>query len=95
MLSNNTNGYIIQSFEEYHSNYTQKFGIEIKFQRNYVSRISVLINYHLMSAMLVVVASISFVFNTKDSNRSCILVALLLVLATFFSAAQVSKCYKI
>ena len=86
-LSNNTNGYIIKSVEEYHSN--EKFWIQIKFERNYVSQSGILINYHLMCAMLVLAASINFVFNAKDTNRSCLLVALLLVLATFFSDAQV------
>ena len=91
-LSNNTNGYIIKSIEAYNSN--EKFGIEIGFERNYVSQSGILINYHLICAMLVLVASINFVFNAKDTNRSCILVALLLVLATFFSDAQVCNCYK-
>ena len=86
-LSNKTNGYIIKSIEAYNSN--EKFGIEIGFERNYVSQSAILINYHLICAMLVLVASINFVFNAKDTNRSCILVALLLVLATFFSDAQV------
>ena len=91
-LSNNTNGYIIKLIEEYNSN--EKFGIEIGFERNYVSQSGILINYHLICAMLVLVASINFVFSAKDTNRSCILVALLLVLATFFSDAQVCNCYK-
>ena len=86
-LSDNTNGYIIKSIEEYHSNL--KFGIQIEFKRNYMSQSGILINYHLICAMLVLAASINFVFDAKDTNRSCILVALLLVLATFFSDAQV------
>ena len=39
--------------------------------------------------MLVLLASINFLFDPKDTNRSCMLVALLLVLATIFSMAQV------
>ena len=91
-LSNNTNNYIVHAFEMIqYSNHTTKFGIQISFERNSGGTKTILINYHLICGMLVLLASINFLFDPKDTNRSCMLVALLLVLATIFSMAQVSN----
>ena len=89
MLSNDTNGYLLKSFEIIQPNDAAKFGLKIKFERNSKRTNGILINYHLMCAMLVLVASTNFVFDAKDSNRSCMLIALLLVQTSYFSAAQV------
>ena len=89
-LRNNTNNYNVHSIEIIQqSNVSNKFDIKIYFERNLEGINSVLINYHLICAMLVLLASINFLFDPKDTNRSCMLVALLLVLATIFSMAQV------
>ena len=87
----NTNGYSLTSFEVIHSNASERpaFGIQIRFEHNSNGRNGILINYHLMSGMLVLVASINFLFDAKDTNRSCMLVALLLVFINIFTAAQV------
>ena len=88
-LSNDTNNYIIKRFGvDKHSN-GSSFGIQISFERNAKGVNGILTNYHLMCAMLVLVASTNFVFDAKDSNRSCMLIALLLVQTSYFSAAQV------
>ena len=87
--SNDTNNYAIKSFGVDKQTNGSSFGIEIRFERNKKGVNGILTNYHLMCAMLVLVASTNFLFDAKDSNRSCMLVALLLVLANYFSAAQV------
>ena len=89
-MSNETNGYAIKSFEEYRSNYSSIFGIRIKFERNYKGTNGILINYHLMCAILVLVGSINFLIDPKVvPGRAGLLVTLFLVLTNFFSDAQV------
>ena len=89
-LSNETNSYAIKSFEEYRSNGSAIFGIRIRFERNYKGINGVLINYHLMCAILVLVASINFLVDPKVvPGRAGLLVTLFLVLTNFFSDAQV------
>ena len=106
-MSNHTNDYAINAFETFihqnHSSYAEqyRFGIKIHFGRNYEGILGILINYHMICAILVLLASINFLFEPRDTNRSCMLIALILVLATFFSAAQVNlfsqniACFKI
>ena len=89
-MSNDTNDFIIKSIEEYRLSNPARFGIRIHFERNCKGTIGILITYHMMCAMLVLVASTNFLFEAKDTNRSCMLVALLLVFITIFTAAQVN-----
>ena len=93
-MSKDTNKFIIKYFELNHQPNNSSFGIQIHFERNEEGKSGILINYNLMCAMLVLVASTNFVYDAKDSNRSCMLVALLLVLANYFSAAQVLEITK-
>ena len=89
-MSNETNGYAINSFEKYSSKDSSIFGIRIKFERNSKGTNGILINYHLMCAMLVIVASINFVIDPKVvPGRAGLLVTVFLVLTKFFSDAQV------
>ena len=90
-MSNETNGYAIKAFEEYHSNDAAIFGIRIRFERNSKGINGILINYHLMCAMLVLVASINFLIEPKVvPGRAGLLVTMFLVLTIFFCKAQVS-----
>ena len=87
-LSNDTNHYIIKPFEKYENGST--FGINISFERNMNGTNGILINYHFMSAILVLIASINFVIDpTIVPGRAGLLVTLFLVLTNFFSDAQV------
>ena len=88
-MSNNTNKYTIKPFEAYKLSRGSNFVIRVSFERNVEGIYGILSNYHLMCAMLVLVASTNFVYDAKDSNRSCMLIALLLVQTSYFSAAQV------
>ena len=92
-MSIDTNNFIITSIEEYNSSNPARFGIRIHFERNCKGTNDILFTYHMMCAMLVLVASTNFLFDTKDSNRICMLVALLLVLTNYFSDAQVLHTY--
>ena len=92
MMSNDTNDYIIKSFEEFYSTNSSIFGINIKFERNLKGTTGILINYHLMCAMLVLVGSINFLVDPKIvPGRAGLLVTLFLCLTNFFSDAQVCK----
>ena len=87
-LSNDTNNYIIKPFEIYENG--SSFGINISFERNMNGTNGILINYHFMSAILVLIASINFVIDpTIVPGRAGLLVTLFLVLTNFFSDAQV------
>ena len=89
-LNNETNGYAINSFEQYSSKDSSIFGIRIKFERNSKGTSGILINYHLMCAILVLVGSINFLIDPKVvPGRAGLLVTLFLVLTNFFSNAQV------
>ena len=87
--SNDTNSFWIKSFEIVRSEWTAEFGVKIKFERNIDGQNEILISYHLMCGILVLVASINFLIDPKDSNRAAILIALLLILATIFNATKV------
>ena len=90
-LSNDENGYAIKSFEGYASlKDSSIFGIRINFERNSKGTNGILINYHLMCAILVLVGSINFLIDPKVvPGRAGLLVTLFLVLTNFFSDAQV------
>ena len=86
--------YVIKSsFETIVSkdNGKEKFGILVNFERNNNGKNGILISYNLMCAILVMISSVNFLIDPKDSNRAAVLVALILVLATVFNAAQVFK----
>ena len=90
IMSNETNSYKLNSFEIIHQNDAANFGIKIKFERNHDGIKGILINYHLMCAMLILVASINFLIDPKVvPGRAGLLVTLFLVLTNFFSVAQV------
>ena len=94
-MSNDTNDYIIKSFEEFYSTNSSIFGINIKFERNLKGTTGILINYHLMCAMLVLVGSINFLVDPKIvPGRAGLLVTLFLCLTNFFSDAQVCSNLK-
>ena len=89
-MSNNTNDFNLQSIEEYHSNFTTIFGIKIRFERNNAGITGILISYHFMCALLVLVGNVNFLIDPKVvPGRSGLLVTIFLVLANFFSGAQV------
>ena len=89
-FSDETNGYAIKSFEGYSSNDSSIFGIQIKFEHNSKRITGILINNHLMCAILVLVGSINFLIDPKIvPGRAGLLVTLFLVLTNFFSDAQV------
>ena len=86
--------YNITHYETFHSNANAtdlpKFVICIIFERNVDAINGILINYHLMCATLVIVASINFVIDPiVVPGRAGLLVTVYLVLSTFFSDAQV------
>ena len=69
-----------------------KFTICIIFERKQDAIDGILINYQLMCATLVIVASINFVIDPiVVPGRAGLLVTVYLVLSTFFSDAQVRK----
>ena len=72
-------------------NSKEKFGILLNLERSSQGTNGILISYHLMCATLVIISSVTFLIDPKDSNRAAVLVALILVLATVFNAAQVLK----
>ena len=89
-MGSDTENYNIKSIEEYHFNHTAIFGIKISFERKSKATNSIMINYYLMCAILVIVASINFVIDPKVvPGRAGLLVTLFLVLTKFFSDAQV------
>ena len=92
-MSNDTNKFIIKSFQLYQNpNDSGTFGIRISFERNAEGINGILINYHLMCATLVLVATVNFLIDPKIvPDRARLLVTLFLVLANFFSCAQVTK----
>ena len=77
-MNNNTNNYAIQAFETFNrpNNSTSQFGIKIYFGRNYQGINGILISYHMICAILVLLASINFLFEPRDTNRSCMLIKL-------------------
>ena len=82
--------YIIKSIEGNHSNNPARFQIKIRFERTFERITDILISYHMICAILVLVASINFLIDPKVvPGRAGLLVTLFLVLTNFFSDAQV------
>ena len=91
-MSHDTNNYIIKPFDIYKLTNGSGFGIQIQFERNEEGINGILINYHLMCSTLVLVATVNFLIDPKVvPGRAGLLVTLFLVLANFFSCAQVGK----
>ena len=90
-MSNNTNNYIINPLRIIqHSNDSSKFAIQISFGHSLGGITGILISYHMMCALLVITASLNFLIDPKVvPGRAGMLVTLFLVLANFFSDAQV------
>ena len=90
-LNDNINGYIIKSIEKDLSKNSTSFGLKIRFERNVRGKNGILINYHLMCAILAMAASINFLIDPKVvPGRAGLLVTLFLVMTGFFSDAQVT-----
>ena len=88
-LNDNINGYIIKSIEKHLSKNATSFGLKIRFERSTSN--GILINYHLMCAILAMAASINFLIDPKVvPGRAGLLVTLFLVMTGFFSDAQVT-----
>ena len=65
--------------------------LKIRFERNVRGKNGILINYHLMCAILAMAASINFLIDPKVvPGRAGLLVTLFLVMTGFFSDAQVT-----
>ena len=80
--------YMITSIEGY--NNSAEFGIIIEVERTMEGITNILLNYHMICAILVIVASINFLIDPKVvPGRAGMLVTIFLVLTTFFSDAQV------
>ena len=80
--------YKITSIEGY--NNSAEFGIIIEVERTMEGITNILLNYHMICAILVIVASINFLIDPKVvPGRAGMLVTIFLVLTTFFSDAQV------
>ena len=89
-LSNDTSKYIIKPFGIHKLSNGSGFGIKIHFERNEEGINGILINYHLMCCTLVLVATVNFLVDPKVvPGRAGLLLTLFLVLANFFSSAQV------
>ena len=83
--------YVIKSFETIATKGDREeiFGILVNFDRSNKDKIGILVSYNLMCAILVMISLVNFLIDPKDSNRAAVLVALILVLAMVFNAAQV------
>ena len=91
-MSNDTNNYIIKPFEVYKHSNGSGFGIQIQFERNEEGINGILINYHLICGTLVLVATVNFLVDPKVvPGRAGLLLTIFLVLANFFSCAQVTE----
>ena len=89
--NSNTDGYVIKSIKEYSLKNPARFGINIALHRNIHTTNGILINYHLMCAMIVMVSAINFLIDPKVvPGRAGLLVTALLVLTNFFASAQVN-----
>ena len=89
-MSNDTSKYIIKPFEIYKLSNRSGFGIQIQFERSGEGISGILINYHMMCGTLVLVATVNFLVDPKVvPGRAGLLLTLFLVLANFFSSAQV------
>ena len=91
-MSNDTNNYAIHAFEKFNrpNNSSSQFGIKICFGRNPQGIRGILINYHLLCAILVIVTCINFLIDPKVvPGRAGLMVTIFLVLTNFFNSAQV------
>ena len=90
-MSNNTNNYIINPLRIIqNSDNSTKFAIEINFKRSINGIAGILISYHMMCFLLAGTAALNFLIDPKVvPGRAGMLVTLFLVLANFFSDAQV------
>ena len=89
-MTDDANNYVIKSIEKYSLKNPTKFGIEISFERTTKATHAILLNYHLMCAMIVMVSAINFLVDPKlVPVRAGLLVTLFLVLTNFFCKAQV------
>ena len=71
-----------------------KFGIQISFERNSQGINGILINYHLICAILVLVAAINFLIDPKVvPGRAGLMVTIFLVLTNVFTSAQVIRTF--
>ena len=86
----NDNIFNIKAFKEYSLKDPTRFGIKIVFERNIDATYGILINYHLMCAIIIMVSAINFLVDPKlVPGRAGLLVTLFLVLTNFFGKAQV------
>ena len=91
-MSNNTSKYFIKPFEVHKNSNGSSFFIQIDFERNVEGINGILINYHLMCGTLVLVATVNFLVDPKVvPGRAGLLLTIFLVLANFFSCAQVTE----
>ena len=93
-MSEDTNNYKITKFAAYKNTSSNMpiFGIRISFERNTDGINGIVINYHLMCGILILVATINFLIDPKDTDgRGGLLVTVFLVLTTFFTVAQVNE----
>ena len=89
-MSNKKNYYTITAIEEFRSKDPASFGINISFERDIDDTHGIIINYHLMCAIIVLVSSVNFLVDPKIvPGRAGVLVTLFLVLTNFFCKAQV------
>ena len=89
-MSNDTNSYVIKGIESYSLKDPTRFGVKIGFERNIEAKNGILINYHLMCAMIVMVSAINFLIDPKIvPGRAGLLVTMFLVLTNFFCKSQV------
>ena len=89
-MSNKKKAFIIKAIEEYSLKDSANFGINIKFGRDINATYGILVNFHLMCAIIVLVSSVNFLVDPKlVPGRAGILVTLFLVLTNFFCKAQV------
>ena len=88
---NDIDCYVMKSLKEIRliNDGKETFGILLNFERSRQGTNGILISYNLMCATLVIISAVNFLIDPKDSNRAAVLVALILVLATVFNAAQV------
>ena len=89
-VSDDTNNYVIKPIEKFSLKNPTKFGIKISFERTTKATHGILINYHLMCAIIIMVSAINFLVDPKlVPGRAGLLVTLFLVLTNFFGKAQV------
>ena len=91
-LNTDLNDYEITVIELEERKTEEKIGIRIHFQRNPSGINGILINYHIICGTLVMVSSTNYLIEPKDpSARAGELIAIFIVLATYFTAGQVKK----